>query len=233
MRGRRLAQAHLAPLPDAVMHSLTLTRSAERGCVEELGDVANAGRTRPNRVLEGTGSRSMADEITLRPVTADDLDVFEREFNGPEGAGPYQWFGFGSPAGLRRRFAETGLLSADGGVLCVAEAGRTVGRVEWFASTWGRAGHLHLLDPRDRPGARRARTRHRHPGPAAAGRIPLRPHQGRTAPSLDGLRQPRRAACVGEGGLRQGRGAALRAVARRAVARSGDLLHASRGAARQ
>ncbi|MEU1707865.1 GNAT family protein [Streptomyces sp. NPDC005706] len=80
----------------------------------------------------------MADEITLRPVTADDLDVFEREFNGPEGAGPYQWFGFGSPAGLRRRFAETGLLSADGGVLCVAEAGRTVGRVEWFASTWGR-----------------------------------------------------------------------------------------------
>ncbi|GHK01031.1 alanine acetyltransferase [Streptomyces sp. Y2F8-2] len=80
----------------------------------------------------------MSDEITLRPVTADDLDLFEREFSGPEGTGQYQWFGFGSPAGLRRQFAETGLLSPDGGVLSVAEAGRTVGRVEWFASTWGR-----------------------------------------------------------------------------------------------
>ncbi|MEV5803171.1 GNAT family N-acetyltransferase [Streptomyces collinus] len=80
----------------------------------------------------------MSDEITLRPVTADDLDLYEREFSGPEGTGPYQWFGFGSPAALRRRFAETGLLGPDGGVLSVAEAGRTVGRVEWFASTWGR-----------------------------------------------------------------------------------------------
>ncbi|MFF7239012.1 GNAT family N-acetyltransferase [Streptomyces collinus] len=80
----------------------------------------------------------MTDEITLRPVTADDLDLYEREFSSPEGTGPYQWFGFGSPAALRRRFAETGLLGPDGGVLSVAEAGRTVGRVEWFASTWGR-----------------------------------------------------------------------------------------------
>jgi len=80
----------------------------------------------------------MPDEITLRPVTADDLDLFEREFSGPEGTGPYQWFGFGSPAGLRRQFAETGLLGPEGGVLSVAEAGRTVGRVEWFAGNWGR-----------------------------------------------------------------------------------------------
>ncbi|MEU6416927.1 GNAT family N-acetyltransferase [Streptomyces spiralis] len=80
----------------------------------------------------------MPDEITLRPVTTDDLDLFDREFNGPEGSGPYQWFGFGSSVGLRRQFAETGLLGADGGVLSVAEAGRTVGRVEWFAGTWGR-----------------------------------------------------------------------------------------------
>ncbi|MGW3354255.1 GNAT family N-acetyltransferase [Streptomyces bungoensis] len=80
----------------------------------------------------------MPDEITLRPVTADDLDVFEREFSGPEGVGPYQWFGFRSLVDLRRRFAETGLLGPEAGVLTVAEAGRTVGRVEWFAGTWGR-----------------------------------------------------------------------------------------------
>jgi len=80
----------------------------------------------------------MSDEIRLRPVTGEDLDLFEREFSGPEGTGPYQWFGFTSLAGLRRQFAETGLLGPDGGVLSVAEAGRTVGRVEWFAGTWGR-----------------------------------------------------------------------------------------------
>ncbi|MFE0383155.1 GNAT family N-acetyltransferase [Streptomyces bungoensis] len=80
----------------------------------------------------------MSDEITLRPVTTDDLDLFEREFSGPEGTGPYQWFGFRSLVELRRRFAETGLLGPDAGVLTVAEAGRTVGRVEWFAGTWGR-----------------------------------------------------------------------------------------------
>ncbi|MFF0389957.1 GNAT family N-acetyltransferase [Kitasatospora sp. NPDC004615] len=80
----------------------------------------------------------MPDEIALRPVTADDLDLFEREFGGPEGVGAYQWFGFRSADGLRRRFAESGLLGADGGVLAVAEAGRTVGRVEWFAGSWGR-----------------------------------------------------------------------------------------------
>ncbi|WP_256257086.1 hypothetical protein [Streptomyces sp. MUSC 14] len=44
----------------------------------------------------------MSDEITPRPVIADDLDLFEREFNGPEETGQSQWFGFGSPAGLRR-----------------------------------------------------------------------------------------------------------------------------------
>ncbi|MFG2476312.1 GNAT family N-acetyltransferase [Streptomyces fagopyri] len=80
----------------------------------------------------------MPDEITLRPVTAADLDLFEREFSGRQGAGPYQWFGFRSPTALRRRFAETGLFGPDGGVLCVAEADRTVGRVEWFAASWGR-----------------------------------------------------------------------------------------------
>jgi len=80
----------------------------------------------------------VSDEITLRPVTSDDLELFERESNGPEGTGQFQWFGFRSPADLRRRFAETGLLGTDGGVLSVAEAGRTVGRVEWFAGSWGR-----------------------------------------------------------------------------------------------
>src|SRR2546423_15665620 len=101
----------------------------------------------------------MSDEITLRPVTADDLDLFEREFSGPEGTGPYQWFGFGSPAGLRRQFAETGLLGPDGGVLSVAEAGRAVGPGGGFASARGRPAPPPPRTPaaRPAPGAPRPR----------------------------------------------------------------------------
>jgi aminoglycoside 6'-N-acetyltransferase len=76
--------------------------------------------------------------VTLRPVTADDLALFENAFAGPDGAGEFQWFGFGAPHRLRARFAETGLLGPDGGVLSVVAGRETVGRVEWFKSTWGR-----------------------------------------------------------------------------------------------
>ncbi|MFF6842190.1 GNAT family N-acetyltransferase [Streptomyces tanashiensis] len=81
----------------------------------------------------------MSDKITLRPVTADDLDVWEREFDGPEGWGVHQWFGYQSTADLRRRFAENGLLGPDGGLFSVVEGDVTVGRVKWFPGTWGPA----------------------------------------------------------------------------------------------
>jgi aminoglycoside 6'-N-acetyltransferase len=80
----------------------------------------------------------MAEEVSLRPVTADDLELFETEFVGEGGTGPFQWFGFTATHQLRARFAEDGLLGRDGGVLTVTSAGAAVGRVEWFAATWGR-----------------------------------------------------------------------------------------------
>src|SRR5215218_7598262 len=80
----------------------------------------------------------MTSEVSLRPVTPGDLDLFEREFATENGAGPFQWFGFTRTHRLRARFAEDGLLGRDGGVLTVTAAGAAVGRVEWFASTWGR-----------------------------------------------------------------------------------------------
>ncbi|MFC9398982.1 hypothetical protein ACFTWS_38485 [Streptomyces sp. NPDC057027] len=81
----------------------------------------------------------MSDKITLRPVTAGDLDVWGREFDGPEGRGVHQWFGHQSTADLRRRFAENGLLGPDGGLFSVVEGDVTVGRVKWFPGTWGPA----------------------------------------------------------------------------------------------
>ncbi|WP_331742434.1 GNAT family protein [Streptomyces sp. NBC_01006] len=75
--------------------------------------------------------------VSLRPVTAEDLDLFETAFAGEDGTGPFQWFGF-TASRLRRRHAEDGLLGPDGGMLSVLAGRDTVGRVEWFKSTWGR-----------------------------------------------------------------------------------------------
>jgi aminoglycoside 6'-N-acetyltransferase len=80
----------------------------------------------------------MTSEVSLRPVTPGDLDLFEREFATEEGTGALQWFGFTPTHRLRARFAEDGLLGRDGGMLTVTAAGAAVGRVEWFTSTWGR-----------------------------------------------------------------------------------------------
>ncbi|WP_299534930.1 GNAT family N-acetyltransferase [uncultured Streptomyces sp.] len=80
----------------------------------------------------------MNHEVSLRPVTEADLFLFEREFATEEGTGPYQWFGFTPATGLRRRLPEDGLLGPDGGMLSVAADGETVGRTEWFRSSWGR-----------------------------------------------------------------------------------------------
>ncbi|HEU5157288.1 MAG TPA: GNAT family protein [Streptosporangiaceae bacterium] len=77
--------------------------------------------------------------VVLRPVTQNDLDVFEAEFSTPDGTGAYQWFGYSSPFDLRHRFAETGLLTPEGGTLAVGvEDDAVAGRVEWFKSLWGR-----------------------------------------------------------------------------------------------
>ncbi|WP_316739554.1 hypothetical protein [Streptomyces sp. MK7] len=169
----------------------------------------------------------MPDEITLRPVTADDLDLFERGFDGPEGTGPYQWFGFASSAGLRRQSAENGLLGADGGVLSVAEAGSDGGPGRVVRRHLGAAATSTCWTPTIGlvPAARGRGTG------TWAERLPAEylfdhTRAERLRAWTDCVRQPGRAACVGEGGLRQEGRAALGAVARRPVARSGDLLHA-------
>jgi RimJ/RimL family protein N-acetyltransferase len=79
----------------------------------------------------------MSTPVLLRPVTAEDLDAFE-EFVGPDGTGPFQWFGYTPLHQVRRRFAENGLIDADGGTLTVVADGEVAGRVQWFPASWGR-----------------------------------------------------------------------------------------------
>ncbi|MFJ3229324.1 GNAT family N-acetyltransferase [Streptomyces sp. NPDC086783] len=85
-----------------------------------------------------TSAVSGSGVVVLRPVTAGDLDLFEGEFATQDGTGAFQWFGFTPAHRLRARHERDGLLGPDGGVLTVTVAGAVAGRVEWFASAWGR-----------------------------------------------------------------------------------------------
>jgi aminoglycoside 6'-N-acetyltransferase len=89
-------------------------------------------------VASDTSAVSGSGVVMLRPVTAGDLDLFEGEFATQDGTGAFQWFGFTPAHRLRARHEQDGLLSPDGGVLTVTVAGAVAGRVEWFASAWGR-----------------------------------------------------------------------------------------------
>jgi hypothetical protein len=49
---------------------------------------------------------SMADQVTLRPVEENDLQILEDLTQNPEKAGEFSWFGWYDPRRYRRRWAE-------------------------------------------------------------------------------------------------------------------------------
>jgi RimJ/RimL family protein N-acetyltransferase len=73
----------------------------------------------------------VADDVALRRVNEDDLPVLEKIMDRPEGAGPFQWYGWRDPGVLRRRWAENGLLGDDGGMLLAVRRGDALGFVSW------------------------------------------------------------------------------------------------------
>ena len=73
--------------------------------------------------------------ITLRPYTADDVQVAEDNFYG-EHAGDLQWFGYGPPW-REAEWQLNGLLTRESGSLIVDEDGQAVGGVGWFKDKWG------------------------------------------------------------------------------------------------
>jgi aminoglycoside 6'-N-acetyltransferase len=80
----------------------------------------------------------MTDDIGLRRVTTEDLDLFDRWFQSREGASEFQWFGHFNSNPLRVALAERQLLGGDANMLTVALGDRSVGRVEWLQRSWGR-----------------------------------------------------------------------------------------------
>jgi RimJ/RimL family protein N-acetyltransferase len=73
----------------------------------------------------------MNGQVTLRPVTEDDLSWLASLRSGPAATGPHQWHGWRDPHSARRRWAESGLLGDNGGMLVVLHGGDRVGTVSW------------------------------------------------------------------------------------------------------
>lgn len=73
----------------------------------------------------------MDGQVTLRPVTEDDLPWLGRLRNDPTAAGPHEWHGWSDPGRERRRWAESGLLGDAGGTLIVLHGTDRAGTVSW------------------------------------------------------------------------------------------------------
>ncbi|GAA4251202.1 GNAT family N-acetyltransferase [Dactylosporangium darangshiense] len=73
----------------------------------------------------------------LRPVTAADLWVLERQADEPEAGGLFNWSGYRDIAATRRRFEENRLLGPDGGCLVVHLPQGAIGTVSWCRVAYG------------------------------------------------------------------------------------------------
>lgn len=88
----------------------------------------------PDRVviLRRMASSNSGAGVCLRPFESDDLSLIDRAAGDSAFAGEFQWFGYGSSSGLRRRWEEDGLLGRSPYNLCVALDDSTcVGWVDW------------------------------------------------------------------------------------------------------
>ncbi|BCB75529.1 GNAT family protein [Phytohabitans flavus] len=75
--------------------------------------------------------------VVLRPATAEDFWLFERQAVEPDAGGTFNWSGFRDVRATRRRFDENGLITPDGGCLIVVHDSTVVGTVGWGRVSYG------------------------------------------------------------------------------------------------
>lgn len=83
----------------------------------------------------------MDGQVSLRPVTEDDLSWLESLRNGPAATGAHEWHGWHDPGSQRRRWAESGLLSDNAGTLMVIHGTDRAGSVSWRMVRTGQVSH--------------------------------------------------------------------------------------------
>lgn len=76
----------------------------------------------------------------LRPLTAADVELWESVVNDPATRAPFDWFGFATAGGMRRRVEERRTVTEQGGQLAITDdEGAFLGEVSWFVRNWGPA----------------------------------------------------------------------------------------------
>ena len=79
--------------------------------------------------------------VTLRPFREVDLELLTRNATDPAFSAPFEWFGFQSPEGVRRRWEDDGFLVNDPHYLVVVRPdGEAVGYVMWRDTKAGTTG---------------------------------------------------------------------------------------------
>jgi RimJ/RimL family protein N-acetyltransferase len=73
----------------------------------------------------------MSDEVSLRRVREDDLEILEKLTQEPESTGEFAWFGWHDVLRWRRAWAENRLAGEDGGALMVIRGEQVLGFVTW------------------------------------------------------------------------------------------------------
>lgn len=73
----------------------------------------------------------MDSQVTLRPVSEDDLPWLASLRDGPAATGQHEWHGWSDPQRERKQWAESGLLGENGGTLIVLHGTDRVGTVSW------------------------------------------------------------------------------------------------------
>lgn len=73
----------------------------------------------------------MADQLSLRPVRAGDIDMLDTLLQDPAMTGEYGWFGWHNLRRWRHGWEENGLIGADSGTLIVDRDGGRLGLVNW------------------------------------------------------------------------------------------------------
>lgn len=73
----------------------------------------------------------MNGQVTLRPVSEDDLSWLAGLRDGPAATGPHEWHGWSDSQRERRQWAESGLLGGNGGTLIVRHGTDRIGSVSW------------------------------------------------------------------------------------------------------
>jgi RimJ/RimL family protein N-acetyltransferase len=73
----------------------------------------------------------MSNQVTLRPVSEEDLSVLQKLTHDPEMTGEFEWTGWSDPQVWRRGWEENGLIGPDGGTLMVVRGEERLGLVNW------------------------------------------------------------------------------------------------------